>query len=150
MIDTSVFIADALGRERGASSQVLAITAAGTCIPILSDELWDEVAAKLQDPGGMTLAAIEDRYAEITESAIWVEPVAETSAHRSFVADDPDDTVLPRMAEALYDQAPEAAVVEEKFIVSLNRRHLRPGSNWAGFLCVTPHDLMARLTVEDA
>lgn len=149
IIDTSVFVADALGHERASSSQVLAITAAGTCIAVLSDELWGEAAERLQNPGGLPPDSIRDRYSTITDAAIWVQPVEETAAHRSFVAADPDDTVLPRMAEAVYAQFPEEAATEHKFIVSLNRRHLRPGSNWAGFLCLTPHDLMARLTAED-
>lgn len=149
IIDTSVFVADALGHERGSSSQVLAVTAAGTCLAVMSAELWDETRDKLHDPGGIPPDAIEDRYSSIMQAALWVEPVEETAAHRAFVAEDPDDTVLPRMAEAVYGQFGDQATTEHKFIVSLNKRHVRPGSNWAGFLCITPHGLMAHLTAED-
>lgn len=149
IIDTSVFVSDALGRERGSSSQVLAVTAAGTCAAVMSDELWTETRDKLQDPGGIPAEAIDDRYIFVLDAALWVEPVEETPAHRSFVADDPDDTVLPRMAEAVYNEYPDQARTERKFIASLNKRHLRSGSNWAGFLCLTPHQVMARLTTED-
>lgn len=149
ILDTGVFISDALGANRGASSQVLALAASGTCVPVLSADLWDEVQEKLVDKGEMSLAEIAERYGGIVVAAIWVEPVRETQEHLQFVGGDADDTVLPRMAEAVYGAAPEQSATEHKYIVSLNRKHVRPGSAWAGFLCVTPHGLITRLTDED-
>lgn len=61
ILDTGVFISDALGANRGASSQVLALAASGTCVPVLSADLWDEVQEKLVDKGEMSLAEIAER-----------------------------------------------------------------------------------------
>jgi hypothetical protein len=79
---------------------------------------------------------------------MWVVPVEERGDHLAFVKDDPDDTMLVRLAEALYSD-PEAlsliAPDQGRFIVSHNRRHVRPGSNYAGFLVVTPHQMLRDL-----
>lgn len=49
--------------------------------------------------------------------------------------------ILPAVATIIMCEA----IREEEFIVTGNPRHLKPGTNYAGFLFVTPHDLLVKM-----
>ena len=106
ILDTSVFIQDALSPEqKGAASQLLAI------IPVVAHvvmcmEARAELLEKLSG-FGWSVDDVEARYGPIFNAAIWVEPVEEGPHHLKAVANDRDDTKFVRAAEAVYVTAPE-------------------------------------------
>lgn len=62
------------------------------------------------------------------------------------VQGDPDDTMLPRTAEAIFTENPALTEVDQgRFIVSENRKHLVPGTSYASFLFVTSHGLLEKM-----
>jgi predicted nucleic acid-binding protein len=146
VIDTSVFISDALSRtQAGAASQVLAILPAVATI-IMCEDIREELTEKLVERFGWTKRQVMDTYGPIFDAALWLVPVEEQPIHRKVVHGDPDDTMLPRAAEAVFTQATTLLERDqEKFIVTGNPRHLKPGTNYAGFLFVTPHGLLVKM-----
>jgi hypothetical protein len=148
IIDTSAFLADAVspGRSR-AATQILRILRPAAHIA-LCDDIRRELFEKLTGDLEWTNAGVLARHGVVLGAATWVAPVEERGDHLAFVKGDPDDTMLVRLAEAIYSD-PEAlgliAPDQGRFIVSHNRRHVRPGSNYAGFLAVTPHQLLRDL-----
>lgn len=146
VVDTSVFIADALSRTRSnAASQLLEIASAGLFELIMCGEIRLEVNEVLSRVGDMSPVDITARYDELWSAAHWVTPVEEQAHHLAVVNRDAGDTMVVRAAEAIYQQLPELARAEDKFVVSYNRRHFRPGTSYAGFLFVTPRDLWRRI-----
>lgn len=146
IIDTSVFLQDALSPSgSGAASQLLALAPAIAHV-VMCAEIKDELFEKLIEHAGWTRSQVLERYGPILDSATIVLPVRERDDHRRFVNDDLDDTMFVRAAEAIYEQAGGLIQPDQiRLIVSGNTRHLRPGSGYAGFLCETPHDAIARL-----
>lgn len=148
IIDTSVFLADAASpRRSGAATQILRILPAVAHIA-LCDDIRRELFEKLTGDLEWTHAEVLDRYGVVLDAATWVAPVEERGDHLAFVKDDPGDTMLVRVAEAIYSDPEGLSLIapgQGRFIVSHNRRHVRPGSNYAGFLAVTPHQLLRDL-----
>ncbi len=145
IIDTSVFIQDALSRDhKGAASQLLAILPAIAHI-VMCNEMRDELFDKL-DTFGWTDTEIVEVYGPVLQAAIWVEPVEEGEHHRLIVNHDEGDTVFVRTAEAVFIDVPGIIGEQQRFIVSSNTRHFRPGTAYAGFLFGTPHDVLKALT----
>lgn len=138
IIDTSVFVADALAVVDREPASVLALIVTDVLLSVSCDELRLETLEKLEEVAGLASDVIDARYGPVWTRTLFVPPVVETDQHRQFVAGDADDTVLPRTAEAIYEHAPDAVVVARKYIVSRNTKHLRPGSSWGGFLVSTP------------
>jgi hypothetical protein len=145
IIDTSVFLKDALSRTRsGAATQLLAIAPVVAHI-VMCDELRNEVLDLLERHLAWPTVTAYKAYAPIFEAARWLTPVAERADHR-LIAHDIDDTMLVRVAEAVYVDALElVAPGQVRYIVSENTRHLRPGSAYAGFLFGTAHDVLGVL-----
>lgn len=143
VIDTSVFLKDAMSpTHRGAASQVLAILPAIATI-VMSDEIRQEILEKFSEILGWTEKQVLTTYGPVLEAAVWVLPVPEQSWHRKVVHDDTDDTMLVRTAEAVFTEAPDRIEVGQlRFVVSENRRHLKPGTSYASFLYVTSHGLL--------
>ena len=146
IIDTSVFIQDALSPTRkGAASQVLVNLPALATI-VLCDEIRDELVEKLVERFHWTEEQVLDTYGPVLNAAAWVVPVEEQPWHRKVVNDDPDDTMLPRTAEAVYvELASLIAEGQERFIVSENTKHLIPGAAYSGFLFTNAHGLLLRM-----
>jgi len=144
IIDTSVFLQDALSKERkGAASQLLAILPAIAHV-VTCDEMCDELFDKLE-AFGWTRAQVLESYGPVLEAAIWVEPVEEGEHHRRVVNHDEGDTVFVRTAEAVFIDAPHIIGEQRRFVISSNTRHFRPGTVYAGFLFGTPHDVLKAL-----
>lgn len=54
--------------------------------------------------------------------------------------------MLLRTAEAVFIEASDVIEADQlRFVVSENRRHLTPGTNYASFRCVTSHGLLKAL-----
>lgn len=149
IVDTSVLIADGLSRTRGgAASKVVAIVPAVVHL-VLCMQIREELVRKLVGRAGWPEAAIDERYGPLFEAALWVEPVQETEQHRRFVNGDENDTMIPRTAEAIYlDPRTSGLVTADQLraIVAFDRRHLRPGSDWAGFRIQTPDAFLRALS----
>jgi predicted nucleic acid-binding protein len=143
VIDTSVFLSDALSPTRnGAASQILAILPAITTI-VMCDEIRQEILEKFSALLGWTETQVVATYGPVLEAAIWVTPVPEQPWHLKVVHDDQDDTMLVRTAEAVFTEAPDLIKADQlRFVVSENRRHLKPGTSYASFRCVTSHGLL--------
>ena len=86
-----------------------------------------------------------DRCGPIFDAALWVKPVDERPDHLKAVGMDPDDTMLVRVAEAVYVVAPDIAVAPHKYIVSANTKHFPPGADYAGYRFETPDGLLKAL-----
>jgi predicted nucleic acid-binding protein len=142
VIDTSVFLKDALSpTHRGAASQILAILPAIATI-VMCDEIRQEILEKFSEILGWTEKQVLTTYGPVLEAAIWVLPVPEQPWHRKVVHDD-DDTMLVRTAEAVFTEAPDRIEAAQlRFVVSENKKHLKPGTSYASFLCVTSHGLL--------
>ncbi len=145
IIDTSVFLKDALSRTRsGSATQLLAIAPVIAHV-VMCDELRDEVLELLQRHLAWPSVIAYQAYAPIFEAARWITPVAERADHR-LIAHDIDDTMLVRTAEAVHIDAVDLVHAGQvRYIVSENTRHLRPGSAYAGFLFGTAHDVVGVL-----
>ena len=143
VIDTSVFLKDAMSpTHKGAASQILGILPAIATI-VMCDEIRREILEKLSEVLGWTEKQVLTTYGPVLEAAIWVIPVPEQPWHRRVVHDDVDDTMLVRTAEAVFTEASDRIEADQfRFIVSENRKHLKPGTNYASFLCVTSHGLL--------
>ena len=143
VIDTSVFLKDAMSpKHKGAASQVLAILPAIATI-VMCDEIRQEILEKFSEILGWTEKQVLTTYGPILEAAIWVIPVPEQPWHRKVVHDDEDDTMLVRTAEAVFTEAADRIEAAQlRFVVSENKRHLKPGTSYASFLCVTSHGLL--------
>ena len=53
------------------------------------------------------------RYGPLLDRAHWIEPVTEEPHHRQMVHDDVDDTMLLRVAEAVYTVLPELIAADQ-------------------------------------
>ena len=145
IIDTSVFVKDALSRTRsGSATQLLAIAPAITQI-VMCDELRKEVLELLERHLGWSTETARDTYGPIFDAARWVTPVPERDDHR-LMEHDIDDIILVRVAEAVFVDAIDITDADQvRYIVSENIRHLRPGSAYAGFLFGTAHRVFEAL-----
>jgi hypothetical protein len=146
IVDTSIFIADALSpTRRGAASQVLAVLPAVAHV-VLCDEIVTELGAKLEEHLGWSAADMWAVYGPVLEAALWVAPVPERTDHRRAVNDDAGDTMLVRAAEAVYADLPDIVEADQlRFIASANTTDLRPGADYAGFRFGTAHDVLLAL-----
>ena len=72
-------------------------------------------------------------------------PVPLGPHHLKVVANDQEDTMVVRVAEAIFTQATDLVGRRDKFIVSANTKHFRPGTNDAGFQVVTARELIEKL-----
>ena len=147
VIDTSVFIQDAMSKtHKGAASQALALLP-GVATVVLCDDIRGEIIDKCADHLGWTEKQVLARYGPLFDAAVWVTPVEEQPWHQKVVQNDPDDTMLPRTAEAVFTQRGDlVGADQDRFIVSENRKHLVPGSNYASFMFVTSHGLLERIS----
>lgn len=129
----------------GAASQFLAIIPAVAHI-VTCDEIRDEIVEKLEQHLGWSRATAMAVYGPVFDAALSVSPVPVREDHRRIVNDDEDDTVLVRVAEAIYIELPALISAGQlRYVVSENTRHLRPGSAYAGFLFGSAHDVLAAL-----
>ena len=145
IIDTSVFVKDALSRTRsGSATQLLAIAPAITHV-VMCDELREEVLEQLERHLGWSTETARAVYGPIFDAARWVNAVPERVDHR-LIVHDIDDTILVRVAEAVFVDANDITGANQvRYIVSENTRHLRPGSAYAGFLIGTAHTVVTVL-----
>ena len=145
IIDTSVFVKDALSRKRsGSATQLLAIAPAITQI-VMCDELREEVLELLERHLGWSTGTVRDTYGPIFDAARWVTPVPERDDHR-LMEHDIDDIILVRVAEAVFVDAIDITGADQvRYIVTQNIRHLRPGSAYAGFRFGTAHRVVEAL-----
>jgi predicted nucleic acid-binding protein len=144
VIDTSVFVADALSTRRSnAPTRLLMLAATGHFNLVLCEEIRTELRAVLSRKAGWTEADVQARFGRIFDRASWLTPVPEEPHHRVAVQGDSADTVIVRVAEAIYvSNRPDLVALPAKFVVSVNTRHFPPGATYAGFVFVTPHDLL--------
>ena len=144
IVDTSVFVSDALSSGyHGAASQLLALLPAVAHV-VMCMEAQDELFEKLE-AFDWSRDAVLERYSPIFDAAIWVEPVEEREDHLKAVGQDRDDTMFVRAAEAVYSEAPEIIGEHPRFIASANTKHFKPGANYAGFHFDTPHGILKAL-----
>ena len=144
VIDTSVFVADGLSARRSnAPTRLLALAAAGHFQVVLCEEIRTELAAVLSRKAGWTELDAQRRFGPVFDRASWLTPVPEEPHHRAAAQGDSADTVIVRVAEAIYvSNRPDLVALPAKFVVSMNTRHFPPGAAYAGFVFVTPHDLL--------
>ena len=106
VIDTSVFLRDALSTSRaGAATQLLAILPAIAHV-VMCNEIRDEVLTKAEEILGWPRRLTLERYGPLLSTAVFVTPVAEREDHRRVVHGDLDDTMFVRVAEAIYLEHP--------------------------------------------
>lgn len=146
IIDTSVFVKDALSKNRtGAASQILALAPAIAYV-VTCDDIVEEMVEKIVQHAGWTRAQVLEVYGAILAAAVVVTPVPEREDHRRFVNDDANDTMFVRVAEAIYEEAEGLIAADQvRIIVSENTHHLRSRSGYAGFLCRTAADAVRAL-----
>lgn len=146
VVDTSVFMKDALSRTgTAAASQALAVLPAIAHV-VLCDEIRREVVEKLAEHLGWTEKQVLARYGPVFDAAVWVTPVDEQAWHLKVVQEDPDDTMLPRAAEAVFTERPDLIDVNQgRYVVSENTSDLVPGSGYASFMFVTARGLLERI-----
>jgi len=144
VIDTSVFVADGLSARRSnAPTRLLALAAANRFQVVLCEEIRTELRAVLSRKAGWTEIDVQRRFGPVFDRASWLTPVPEEPHHRAAVQGDSADTVIVRVAEAIYvSNRPDLVALPAKFVVSMNTRHFPPGAAYAGFVFVTPHDLL--------
>jgi predicted nucleic acid-binding protein len=144
VIDTSVFVADALSRRRSnAPTRLLVLAATGHFNLVLCEEIRTELIAVLPRKAGWTETDVQARFGPIFDRASWLTPVPEEPHHRVAVQGDSADTAIVRVAEAIYvSNRPDLVALPAKFVVSVNTRHFPPGATYAGFVFVTPHYLL--------
>ncbi|MHB8400202.1 MAG: PIN domain-containing protein [Candidatus Limnocylindrales bacterium] len=149
VLDTSVFVADAYSMiRRGAASTVLALAAAGVIDVVLCEEIRAELREVFEEDqlDMRSIDLIFGRYAELFSRARWLTPVPQEPHHLKVVANDEEDTMVVRVAEAIFTQATDLVAAPDKFIVSANTKHFRPGTNYAGFQFVTARELVEKLS----
>ena len=144
VIDTSVFVADALSARRSnAPTRLLMLAATGHFNLVLCEEIRTELRAVLSRKAGWTDLDVQQRFEPVFDRASWLTPVPEEPHHRAAVQGDSADAVIVRVAEAIYvSNRPDLVALPAKFVVSMNTRHFPPGATYAGFIFVTPHDLL--------
>lgn len=149
VLDTSVFVADAYSKtRRGGASTVLALAAAGVVDVVLCEEIRAELREVFEDDGldPRSIDLILGRYAEIFTRVRWLIPVPQGTHHLKVVANDEEDTMVVRVAEAIFTQATDLVPAPDKFVVSANTKHFRPGTNYAGFQFVTAREFVEKLS----
>jgi len=146
VIDTSVFVADAMSQfHGGASSRVLDLALTERFQLVMCDQIRDELVAVLVRKLAWTVWEVQTRFGAVFDRATWVAPVPEAPHHLAAVQGHSADTVVVRTAEAIYvSQRPDLVAIQAKYVVSMNTRHFPPGATYAGFVFTTPHDLLAR------
>lgn len=149
VLDTSVLVADAYSKtRRGGASTVLALAAAGVIDsrPMRADSSGTSRGLR----GGWARPTVDrsdlGRHAELFARARWITPVPQGPHHLKVVANDEEDTIVVRVAEAIFTQATDLVTAPDKFIVSANTKHFRPGTNYAGFQFVTARELVEKLS----
>jgi hypothetical protein len=146
VIDTSVFLRDALSStRRGAASRVLAILPVVAHV-VLCEDIRMELVEKVKVYLGWTDADVRAAYGPVFRAARWLLPVPEGPHHLRIVHHDAADTMLVRVAEAVYSDAVDLLAPDQgRFIVTENTRHLPAGTAYAGFLAVTGHGMLTWL-----
>jgi len=146
VIDTSVFVADALSKRRtGATTRVLRLATVGELLVVLCEEIRSELTGVLARQAGWTEADVRAHFDTVFDRASWLTPVLEEPHHLVAVQGHSADTVVVRVAEAIYvSNRPDLVAIPAKYVVSANTRHFPPGATYAGFVFTTPHDLLAR------
>lgn len=146
VIDTSVFVADALSRRQmGAPSGVLELALDDEFQVVLCEQIREELVRVLASRGGWTKSDIQSHFNHVFGRASWLTPVPEEPHHLAAVQGHSADTVVVRTAEAIYaSNRPDLVAIPAKYVVSMNTKHFPPGATHAGFIFATPHDLLAR------
>jgi predicted nucleic acid-binding protein len=145
VIDTSVFVADGLSERRiGSSTGVLRHATSSDLRVVLCPEIKTEIVRVLTRRAGWTPADVHARFQDVFDRAIWLKPVPEEPHHLAAVQGHSADTIVVRTAEAIYvSNRPDLVAIPAKYVVSMNTKHFPPGATYAGFMFVTPHDLLA-------
>lgn len=127
---------------------MLALASSGVIDIVLCEEIRAELREVFEDDGldPRSVDLILGRYAEIFTRARWLTPVPQGPHHLKVVANDEEDTMVVRVAEAIFTQATDLVPAPDKFVVSANTKHFRPGTNYAGFQFVTARELVEKLS----
>src|ERR1035437_7797818 len=146
VIDTSVFVADAMSETRAASpSRVLRMVVVGELRLVICEEIKAELVSVLAKRAGWTPAEVQTRFGPVFDRASWLTPVPEEPHHLAVVQGHSADTVVVRTAEAIYvSSRPDLVEIPAKYVVSMNTKHFPPGATYAGFIFTTPYHLLAR------
>lgn len=146
VIDTSVFVADALSeRHTGAPTGVLRLATSSDVHVVLCEEIRAELVRVMAKRTGWTDSEVQARYHTVFDRASWLVPVPEEPHHKVAVQGHAADTMVVRVAEAIYvSHRPDLVAIPAKYVVSMNTKHFPPGATYAGFVFTTPHDLLAR------
>ena len=144
VIDTSVYVADALSRHQtGSPSRVVDLALNDEFHLVLSNEILAELMGALRRHTWPE-ARVMDYFGPAFERAIWLTSVPEERHHLAAVQGHSADTIVVRTAEAIYvSNRPDLVAIPTKYVVSMNTKHFPPGATYAGFKFVTPHQLLA-------
>ena len=145
VIDTSVYVADALSRRQtGSPSRVLDLALNDDFHLVLSTEILAELIGA-RGRHTWSEARVMEYFGPVFDSAIWLKPVPHEPHHLSAVQGHSPDTIVVRTAEAIYvSNRPDLVAIPAKYVVSMNTKHFPPGAAYAGFMFVTPHQLLER------
>jgi hypothetical protein len=117
----------------------------------MCEEIRDEIFEKVDEYLHWSRVQILARYAPVLDAALWITPVAEGPHHLKVVQNDPGDTVLVRVAEAVYAEAISIVGADQvRYIASENTGDFPPGAAYAGFLFGTAHTVLKALAFEPA
>jgi hypothetical protein len=146
VIDTSVFVADAISKARVASpTRVLRMAVVDELHVLLCDQIEAEIVSVLARRAGWTAADVHTRFGPVFDRAVWLTPVLEEPHHLAAVQGHSADTIVVRTAEAIYlSPRPDLVAIPAKYVVSMNTKHFPPGATYAGFIFVTPHQLLGK------
>jgi hypothetical protein len=99
VIDTSVFVADAMSEARAASpSKVHRMVVVRELRLVLCQEIRAEIVSVLAKRAGWTAADVDTRFGPVFDRATWVTPVPEEPHHLAAVQGHSADTIVVRTA----------------------------------------------------
>jgi predicted nucleic acid-binding protein len=145
VIDTSVFVADALSqRQKGSPSRVIDLALRDELHLVLCVEILAELVGVLRRQTWPE-ARVMAYFGPVFDRASWLTPVPEEPHHLAAVQRHSADTVVVRTAETIYvSSRPDLVAIPAKYVVSMNTKHFPPGATYAGFIFTTQHHLLAR------
>jgi hypothetical protein len=144
VLDSSIYVASLLTTNpRSPNRETIEFALAGIYILGTSEYIKADVEETLIDEAGLEPEPVHAALSPIWRVARWLEPVDDSPVFAAAVKDEDDRPIL-RAAVGAY-LLPELAPLPEKFLISENTRHFKPGRNLYGFHCTTPGGFLAQI-----
>ncbi|MDQ2913465.1 MAG: PIN domain-containing protein [Chloroflexota bacterium] len=142
VVDSSVLVAAVVSSHpQSPNREVVELALVDVFVMGVSDYIRSEVEGTLLEDFGLTQEQIDAVLSPIWRVARWLEPVPETPELRAAIKD-PNDRPILQAAIGAYS-IPELAPLPEKYLISENTTHFKPGRNHYGFECITSGGFLA-------